>query len=91
MKDYCRRYRKCEITELSFQQQLPYVYLFSDVYGFTVKEAQMFFACSRATAYRLLKNARFWHEKSRRQRDEEKRIADYILYSAQWRGGNSIL
>lgn len=90
MRDYCQRYNHCEITELSRAKKMPYVRLLSDVYGFSPKEIAAFLDCSLTTAYRMISDARWWNKRSKCFAEEEKKIADYILYNAQWRGGVTI-
>ena len=90
MRDFIKRYHHCEPDQLPRRKRFPFVYLLSDVYAFSAADIALFFSCSKATAYRVITDARFYHNRSRMQQAEEKRIADYILYNAQWRGGVSI-
>lgn len=90
MRDYCRRYNHCEVTELPRPKKLPYVRLLSDVYGFQPKEIAAFLDCSLSATYRMISDARWWNNRSKHFAEEEKKIADYILYNAQWRGGVTI-
>lgn len=85
MKDYCRRYRYCLPSDLVRIKRLPYAYLLSDVYGFSAKEIAEFFQCSLSHAYRLISDAKFFYNRSPGMQAEVKRIADYILYNAQYK------
>lgn len=86
MRDYCRRYRNTEPERLPRRLRLPYAYLLANLYAYTPREIAAFFRISTSSAYRLVSDARFFHNRSPQQRDEENRIARYILYNAQWRG-----
>lgn len=90
MKDYCRRYYHCAPSELLRAKKLPFARLLSDVYGFSTVEIATFFNCSKATAWRMVTDARVWQKRSAQYRWQEKHIADYILYNAQWRNGVSV-
>ena len=90
MKDFISRYHHCEPAQLPRQKKLPFVYLLGNVYGFSPREIADFFQCHPVTAYRMLSDAVFFHSRRRQQQEEEKRIADYILYIAQWRDWKSI-
>ena len=90
MRDYCQRYNRCTIADLPRIKKFPYARLLADVYGFPAKEIAAFFDTSVSSAYRLVTDARFQRKYSRRQVEEEQKIADYILYNAQWKGGITI-
>ena len=90
MRDYCQRYYKCTPAELPRIKKLPFARLLADVYNFSAKEVAPFFECHISNAYRLITDARFQQKYSKWQREEEQKIANYILYNAQWRGGVTI-
>ena len=90
MEEYCKRYHKCKPAELPRIKKLPFVRLLADVYNFSAKEIAAFFDCDLSTAYRMITDARFWQKRSKLHNEQEQRIANYILYNAQWRGGVSI-
>lgn len=84
IRNYIRYYHKCEPQALSREQKLPFIYMLHQEYGFIPREIAPFFGIAVSSVYREAKAAIFFHNHSRRQREEEKRIADYILYNAKW-------
>lgn len=89
MREYILRYHHCAPEELPRLKKFPFVYLLKNTYGFECLDIAVFFGCSKASAYRLISDANYFHEKHPRQRAEEDRIANYILYIAQWRNYKS--